>query len=155
GCGPASATGRPAAAPPAARDAYGSQSAQKAALAVPTATGKRFRVGGADVGRLQLRQREASQQRRDVLAAKLGVAFVRPGRHLALHVLDPALKENRDGHPRRIDAGAVLQFRDQARGLYLRLSLRARKAMPAAPTLAGLRISHVDDDGPVAWGAFT
>src|SRR5262249_18845736 len=124
----------------------------KAPSAIPAAAGERCGVGGADMGRLQFRQRQSSQ-RREVLAAQLGVALMRPGRYLPLHVLDPALEESGDRHAGG-DVGAVLQIGDQAGSLYLRLALRASEAVPAPLALTGLRIARVDDDGPVTGGAF-
>src|SRR5262249_19881921 len=55
----------------------------------------------------------------------------------------------------RIDRGAALQLGDQLCASDLRLALRSGKAVPAALALSGLRIAHVDDDGPVAGRAFT
>jgi hypothetical protein len=55
---------------------------------------------------------------------------------------------NRD--PARLDRTTVLQFGDQPRAFDRRLPLRSLEAVPAALALAGLRITHVDDDGPVA-----
>src|SRR5262249_17642480 len=47
---------------------------------------------------------------------------------------------------------AALQFCEQPSNLYLRLALRASEAMPAPLASPSLRITHVDDDGPMAGG---
>src|SRR5215831_9071427 len=127
---------------------------RKPALPVPTATGERVGIGLGDMGRLKLWGCQGPQQRREVLPTQLGVTFMRPGRDLSLHVLDPAFEEGRDGHARGVDVGAVLQLGDQAGGLDLRLSLGARKGMPTAFAIAGLRIARVNHDGPVTGRAF-
>src|SRR5262249_13000274 len=54
----------------------------------------------------------------------------------------------------RIDCGAGLRLGDQAGALDLRLPLVAGEAVPAAFALAGLRIAHVNDDGPMTGRAF-
>src|SRR5262245_65926078 len=72
------------------------------------------------------------------------------GRDVARHVLDPAVEEGGDRQPGWLDGSAALQFCEQPSNLYLRLALRASEAMPAALALPSLRITHVDDDGPMA-----
>src|SRR5262249_37798191 len=77
---------------------------------------------------------------------------MRSGRDLALHVLDPAFEEGGDRQPGWLDGSAALQFCEQPSNLYLRLALRASEAMPAPLAFPSLRITHVDDDGPMAGG---
>src|SRR5262249_42465704 len=50
--------------------------------------------------------------------------------------------------------GAVLDLGQKPGALDLGLSLGAGEGMPAALALAGLRIAHVEDDGPTAGRAF-
>src|SRR5262249_11530571 len=69
-------------------------------------------------------------------------------------VFDPTLEEGRDRHARGIDAGAVLELGQQSGAFDLRLALGAGKGMPAALAPTGLRIAHVDDDGPVTGRPF-
>src|SRR5262245_939641 len=61
----------------------------------------------------------------------------------------------RKGDSRRVDSGAALRLRDQFGAPGLRLPLGPGEAMPTALARAGLRIAQVDDDGPMAGGAFT
>src|SRR5262249_12397889 len=75
---------------------------------------------------------------------------MRPGRDLPLHVLDPALEEGSDRHAGGINMGAVLALGQQPGALDLGLPLGAGKGMPAALALAGLRIAHVNNDGPMS-----
>src|SRR5262249_8903790 len=77
---------------------------------------------------------------------------MRSGRDLALHVLDPAFEEGGDRQPGWLDGSAALQFCEQPSNLYLRLALRASESMPAPLAFPRLRITHVDDDGPMAGG---
>src|SRR5262245_7008702 len=77
---------------------------------------------------------------------------MRSGRDLALHVLDPAFEEGGDRQPGWLDGSAALQFCEQPSNLYLRLALRASESMPAPLAFPSLRITHVDDDGPMAGG---
>src|SRR5262249_14878669 len=63
--------------------------------------------------------------------------------------LEP-IEELPDRDPARLDRTTVLQFGDQPRAFDLRLPLRSLEAVPAAFAFAGLRITHVNDDGPVA-----
>ena len=106
------------------------------------------------MGRLQLRQRVAAQQRDEVLGDKLAVALVCPGSHLSPHVIQPAREEGADCLPGWIDRAAALQFGDQTRSRDLRLPLRSGEGMPTASALAGLRITDIEDDGPMAGRAF-
>src|SRR5262249_25975687 len=62
--------------------------------------------------------------------------------------LEP-IEELPDRDPARLDRTTVLQFGDQPRAFDLRLPLRSLEAVPAALALAGLRVAHVDDDGPM------
>ena len=64
-------------------------------------------------------------------------------------MLDPAFEEGSDCHAGGIDARAGLYLGKQSGALDLGLSLGARKGMPAAFALAGLRIAHVNHDGPM------
>jgi hypothetical protein len=79
---------------------------------------------------------------------------MRARRDLAFHVLNPALEEGRNRHASGIDASAVLRLGEQPGTLDLGLALGARKGMPAALAFAGLRIAHVDDDGPMTGRPF-
>src|SRR5262249_12536272 len=121
----------------------------KPAFAVKAAAGERLGIGGADVSRLQLRERQAAQQRHDILAAQLGIALERSGRDLSVHVLEPALEEGGDRHAGGIDRGAGLQLGDEAGALGLRLARGADEAVPAALALAG-GVLRVDDDRPMS-----
>src|SRR5262249_1437684 len=67
--------------------------------------------------------------------------------------LEP-IEELPDRDPARLDRTTVLQFGDQPRAFDLRLPLRSFEAVPAALALAGLRVAHVDDDGPMTGRAF-
>src|SRR5215831_2980054 len=67
--------------------------------------------------------------------------------------LEP-IEELPDRDPARLDRTTVLQFGDQPRAFDLRLPLRSLEAVPAALALAGLRVAHVDDDGPMTGRAF-
>src|SRR5262249_6827701 len=60
------------------------------------------------------------------------------------------------GHGRlaRLDVVALAGSGDKLGAFDLRLALRALKSVPLAPALAGLRITHVDDDGPVTGRPF-
>jgi len=49
-----------------------------------------------------------------------------------------------------IDRGTALRLGDQLSAPDLRLALRAGEGMPSALSLAGLRIAHIDYDGPMA-----
>src|SRR5437868_3556759 len=85
-------------------------------------------------------------------AAK-GVAIARGAGGRDMNVNPIALKSveefgNRDSG--WIDHSAALHFRYQASALDLRLALVAGEGMPAALALAGSRIAHVNNDGPVA-----
>src|SRR5262245_24935128 len=79
---------------------------------------------------------------------------MRPGRHLTLHVLDPAFEEGRNSHPGGFDGGAFLQLSNQAGAFDLRLPLGAPEAVPTLLALTALRIAHVDDDCPMAGRTF-
>ena len=67
---------------------------------------------------------------------------------------EPTVQKGRNSHPRWIDIGPPFPFGDQASAFDLRLPLGAFDAMPFATALAGLRIAHVDDDGPMTGGPF-
>jgi len=71
----------------------GDSARRKAALAVSATAGECLGIGLGDMSRLKLRKRQRAQQRREVLAGKLGVALKRSRRYLALHVFDPAIKK--------------------------------------------------------------
>src|SRR5262245_32068789 len=125
---------------------------RKAALAVPTAAGEGISVSLGYVGRLQFRERQAAEQRHNVLTAQFRIAFVRAWGYLSLHVLDPPLEEAGDGLPLGLDVSAALHLGDQPRAFLLGLPLGALERVPAALALSGLRIANVDDDGPMAGG---
>src|SRR5215471_5079057 len=65
-----------------------------------------------------------------------------------------SIEKRRDCDPGGIHRNAALHFRYQAGALDLGLALGAGKGMPAALALAGLRIAHVEDDGPATARAF-
>jgi hypothetical protein len=60
-----------------------------------------------------------------------------------------SIEKRRDCDPGGIDRNAALHFRYQPGALDLGLAFGAGEGMPAAPTFAGDRIAHVDNDGPV------
>src|SRR5262249_25736443 len=122
---------------------------RKAALAVPTAAGEGISVSLGYVGRLQFRERQAAEQRHNVLTAQFRIAFVRAWRYLSLHVLDPPLEEAGDGLPLGLDVSAALHLGDQPRAFLVGLPLGALAGMPFTLALAAVWISHVDDDGPM------
>src|SRR5262249_30581477 len=66
-----------------------------------------------------------------------------------------AVKEFGECNARRIDSATALRLGDQTRALDLSLALCPLEGMPTALALAGLRVAHVDDDGPVTGRAFT
>jgi hypothetical protein len=69
-------------------------------------------------------------------------------------VLKPSLEEGGERHAGGFDVGALVQIGDQAGAFDLGLALAALEGMPALPALAGDRVGHVDDDGPVAGRTF-
>src|SRR5262245_60223806 len=123
---------------------------RKAALAIPTAAGEGISVSLGYVGRLQFRERQAAEQRHNVLTAQFRIAFVRAWRYLSLHVLDPPLEEASDGLPLRLDVSAALHLGDQPRTFLVCLPLAAVERVPAPFALARCRFAHVDNDGPMA-----
>src|SRR5262249_6492260 len=109
-------------------------------------------VGGRDQQRLQLRQKHIPQRREEIFGDDFCISLYGPRRHLGLDVGEPLFKEARHRQPGWLDGSAALHFCEQPSNLYLRLALRASEAMPAPLASPSLRITHVDDDGPMAGG---
>src|SRR5262249_8335895 len=65
-----------------------------------------------------------------------------------------SIEKRCDCDPGGVDRNAALHFRYQAGAFDLGLPLGAGEGMPAALALTGLRIAHVDDDGPVTGRPF-
>src|SRR6516165_3880808 len=65
-----------------------------------------------------------------------------------------SIEKRCDCDPGGVDRNAALHFRYQPGAFDLGLPFGASERMPAALALAGLGITHVDDDGPVTGRAF-
>src|SRR5262249_37029713 len=104
-----------------------------------------------DVERPQLAQHLGAEMWRDLMLQKLPLALCRARGDAGggLPLVDARAHEIDHRGLARFDVVAFASSGDQLGTFDLCLALRAGEAMPFAPALPGLRIAHVDDDGPM------
>src|SRR5262245_52513112 len=94
--------------------------------------------------------------RYDLVLDKVPIALRRPWRDFphGLPLAQPSRHEVRHCHLGWLYGGCIIDRGDELGALDLCLALAALALMPAGRALAGLRIAHVDDDGPMTRRAF-
>src|SRR5262245_31779314 len=94
--------------------------------------------------------------RYDLVLDKVPIALRRPWRDFprGLPLGQPSPHEVGHCDLGRLDGGSTIDRGDEPGALDLCLALAALERMPTALALAGLRIAHVDHDGPMAGRAF-
>src|SRR5262249_51471741 len=124
------------------------------ALAIVAPLRQGIAIGMRNLLRLELGKLDVAQRRHDPVLHHLAVVLGRPGADLGRHMGQPTLQVLPQRHVGGVQGSTVLDLGNQLRALDLRLSLGARKGMPTAFAIAGLRIARVNHDGPVTGRAF-